>query len=152
MKQWRRARSDMQLYFSELKRKDTLREEYVTMANTIETLIDVIKVNLRLESIEKPDYEETLNKKQISLINVRTQLMDQIHGKLDEVRKKVGQAIMKGAAAELNLNKYKLQKSMIEPHKLKDALIKAIDEKYLQPALKAYGIPSTGDVGHLGTT
>ena len=76
MKHWRRARSDMQLYFAELKRRDTLKEEYVVLANAIETLMDILNVNLRIETISNPDYEEKLNKKQVSLISVRTQLVN----------------------------------------------------------------------------
>ena len=149
MKHWRRARSDMQLYFAELKRRDTLKEEYVVLANAIETLIDILNVNLRIETISNPDYEEKLNKKQVSLISVRTQLVNQITSKLQAVRGKVGQPLIKGEAGGLNLAKYKLQKSLIEPAKLKEALIKAVDEKYLRPALRAYNIPH-GGVNYLG--
>ena len=149
MKHWRRARSDMQLYFAELKRRDTLKEEYVVLANAIETLMDILKVNLRIEGISSPDYEETLNKKQTSLISVRTQLMDRIASKLQAVRAKVGQPLIKEETEGLHLAKYKLQKSLIDPAKLKEALIKAVDEKYLRPALRAYNIPH-GGVNYLG--
>ena len=126
-----------------MKRRDTLKEEYVVLANSIETILDILKVNLRVDAITNPDFEEKLTKKQVALISVRSQLMDLIHDKLQVVRNKVGQTLIKGNAEELNLKQYKLQKSMIEPAKLKEALIKAIDEKYLQPALKAYGLPPT---------
>ena len=134
----------MQLYFAELKKRDTLREEYTILANSIETVMDILKINLRIEGIEKPDYDEKLNKKQISLITVRTELMEQIVAKLQIVYKKIGTALIKGNATDLNLSKYKLQKSMIEPGRLKEALIEAVDEKYLKPALKAYGLPHGG--------
>ena len=76
-------------------------------------------------------------------------LMNQITSKLQVVRGKVGQPLIKGEAEGLNLAKYKLQKSLIEPAKLKEALIKAVDEKYLKPALRAYNIPH-GGVNYLG--
>ena len=70
--------------------------------------MDIFKINLRIEGIEKPDYEEKLNKKQISLITVRTELMEQIVAKLQIVYKKIGSALIKGNATDLNLSKYKL--------------------------------------------
>jgi len=52
MKAWRRARSDMQLYFTELKKRDTLREEYATIADSMDMLTDIHKVNMQYESKE----------------------------------------------------------------------------------------------------
>ena len=58
MKAWRRARSDMQLYFGEMKRRDTLREEYGAIAEAIHMLIDVHKVGMQFESKEKWSRQE----------------------------------------------------------------------------------------------
>ena len=77
MKQWRRARSDMQLYFQELKRRDTLREEYSALSNAIETVMDIVKIGHRIESISKPqDFEEKLKGEQGKLIQQRFELME----------------------------------------------------------------------------
>ena len=40
----------MQLYFSEMKRRDTLREEYGAIAEAMNMLIDVHKVSMQFES------------------------------------------------------------------------------------------------------
>lgn len=61
MKGWRRARSDMQLYFTELKKRDTLREEYVTISDSVDMLIDLHKVNMQYEQ------KETWSKKELEL-------------------------------------------------------------------------------------
>ena len=53
MKAWRRARSDMQLYFSELKKRDKLREEYVLISEAMDMLIDLYKVNMFFEGGDK---------------------------------------------------------------------------------------------------
>ena len=46
MKAWRRARTDMQLYFADIKKRDALREEYVAIADSVDMLIDLHKVNM----------------------------------------------------------------------------------------------------------
>ena len=72
MKAFRRARSDMQLYFSELKRRDTLREEYSTVADACDMLIDLIKVNMQFEAKEK------WTKKELEVNQIKYNIIDQI--------------------------------------------------------------------------
>ena len=46
MKAWRRARSDMQLYFGELKKRDSLREEYATLVDAVDMVVDLFKIGI----------------------------------------------------------------------------------------------------------
>lgn len=43
----------MQLYFQELKRRDGLREEYVTIAEAIDMLVDLHRVGMHFEASER---------------------------------------------------------------------------------------------------
>ena len=68
--------------------------------------------------------------------------MENVIKGLNAVRVKIGQSIISESPKDLNLNKYQFQKSVIDPDKLKLALIKSVDEKYLKPVLKAHGLTS----------
>ena len=81
----------MQLYFQELKRRDTLREEYVALATAIETIMDMLKIGHRIDLISKPkDFEEKLKGEQGKLIQTRFELMEAVSEGLNTVRAKVG--------------------------------------------------------------
>ena len=72
MKAWRRARSDMQLYFTELKKRDTLREEYSTIADSIDMLIDLQKLSMQYDS------KDGWTKKELELNQIKYNIIDLI--------------------------------------------------------------------------
>jgi len=49
LKNWRRARSDMQLFFVDLRRRETLREEFDLYSESITNLIAAMKYSFQLE-------------------------------------------------------------------------------------------------------
>lgn len=89
LKAFRRARSDMQLYFTELKKRDTLREEYLAICDSADMLIDIHKVNMQFESKEK------WTKKELEVNQIKYNIIDMIKKRLQEVRVKVGQSLIK---------------------------------------------------------
>lgn len=52
MKAWHRARSDLQLWFNEMKKRDKLREEYVAVSEAFDMLIDLVKVGMHGDKSE----------------------------------------------------------------------------------------------------
>ena len=80
MKAWRRARSDMQLYFGELKKRDTLREEYASVADSVDMLIDLHKLNLQYEK------NDSRSKKELEINQIKYNIMDRIKIRMSEVR------------------------------------------------------------------
>ena len=93
--------------------------------------------------MSKPkEFEEKLKGEQGKLIQTRFELMEQTNEGLNKIREMVGQSIIKDNPENFNLSKYQLKKSMIDPKRLKEALVKSVDEKYLKPALKAHGLTS----------
>ncbi len=101
MKGWRRAKSDMQLYFSELRKRDTLREEYSTVADSVDMLIDLHKVSMQYEA------KDQFSKQELELNQVKYNIIDMIKSRLSGVRQKVGVSLIKDAQNEcLNLQKY----------------------------------------------
>lgn len=108
LKAFRRARSDMQLYFTELKKRDTLREEYLAICESTDMLIDIHKVNMQFESKEK------WTKKELEVNQIKYNIIDMIKQRLQEVRSKVGQSLIGDYHDQtLNLQRYEVHESMI---------------------------------------
>ena len=98
IKAWRRARSDMQLYFNELKRRDTLREEYTIISDSIDMLIDLHKVNMQLEGKEKKTQRD------LEVNQLKYGIIDRIKNKMQSVRKFIGASLMSSYEREDILN------------------------------------------------
>ena len=101
MKAWRRARSDMQLYFGEMKRRDTLREEYGAIAEAMNMLIDVHRVGMQYEAKEK------WTKKELEINQIKYNIIDLIADKLAQLRARIGISMIQDHTDDyLNLSKY----------------------------------------------
>lgn len=72
MKAWRRARSDMQLFFLEIKKRDKMREEFNTLCEAFEMFSDLIKIHMHLEM------NETLERNEVELNQIKFNIMDMI--------------------------------------------------------------------------
>lgn len=130
MKAWRRARSDMQLYFGEMKKRDTLRDEYGVVAESLGMFIDMHKVGMQYESKEKWSREE------LQANQIKYNIIDLIQKKLAYLRSRIGVSMIHDHPDDyLNLVKYETHYTQIKEGKQRAALIKNIQEKYLKPVM-----------------
>ena len=88
----------MQLYFNELKRRDTLREEYTIISDSIDMLIDLHKVNMQLEGKEKKTQRD------LEVNQLKYGIIDRIKNKMQSVRKFIGASLMSSYEREDILN------------------------------------------------
>jgi len=84
MKAWRRARSDMQLYFEDMKKRDALREEYTAVVDSIDMLIDIFKIGMQFHN------KERLTKKDLEINQIKYNVIDQIKQKTQSIRAQIG--------------------------------------------------------------
>jgi len=131
LKTWRRARSDMQLYFSELKKRDTLKEEYSAVADAVEMFVDLHRVGLQSENRDK------WTKKELEINQVKYNILDLIKQRVMDVRQKISLSLLHGNVKDntLNFALYEQHRSAIDPTKERHALVDLIQEKYVKQVL-----------------
>ena len=84
MKAWRRARSDMQLYFEDMKKRDALREEYSAVVDSIDMLSDIFKIGMQV------NIKERLTKLDLEINQIKYNVIDKIKQKTQSVRAQIG--------------------------------------------------------------
>ena len=129
LKQWNRARTDIQLYFNELKKRDQQKDEYLAVSEAVEMLIDLFKVEIH------KDQKELQGRSQAELNQIRYSIIDKINKKMDKVRQLIKSTLANSKTSDglFNLNKYKTVDTIFDQNKHREALIDAIQTKYLTP-------------------
>lgn len=131
MKAWRRARSDMQLYFEDMKKRDALREEYTAVVDSIDMLIDIFKIGMQFHN------KERLTKKDLEINQIKYNVIDQIKQKTQSIRAQIGIGLIADQKYyTLNLQKYETNVTLIDPEKMRNSMIEIIQQKYLKPVMK----------------
>ena len=103
MKAWKRARSDLQLYFIEVKARDKLREEFLVLSDVFDMLLDLFRVHCNVES------GQSKVRSKAELTKIKFNIMDTVCLKLKEVRMMINGSLARRKVNDefLNLNRYK---------------------------------------------
>ena len=92
-------------------------------------LIDLFKVEIH------KDQKELQGRSQAELNQIRYSIIDKINKKMDKVRQLIKSTLANSKTSDglFNLNKYKTVNTIFDENKHREALIDAIQTKYLTP-------------------